>query len=140
MNRLINLERQRGTPENYLATLPFAVAFLAGEGRLANAFKDLFTSAVSPLQPMPSVNNLEAWSYKNTMLVAGQRPPHHKQANGPAASGVHHRMTCPVTPLRVHAAPSAWYMLAASSHGLHTCPMEGFDGRRVKAVLNIPDR
>jgi nitroreductase len=31
-------------------------------------------------------------------------------------------------------------MLAASSHGLHTCPMEGFDGRRIKGVLNIPDR
>lgn len=32
------------------------------------------------------------------------------------------------------------YMLAATSHGLATCAMEGFDSRRVKEVLRIPDR
>lgn len=34
----------------------------------------------------------------------------------------------------------AYYMLAASSYGISTCPMEGFDGRRLKHVLNIPER
>lgn len=29
-------------------------------------------------------------------------------------------------------------MLAAAAHGLDTCPMEGFDGRRIQQVLRIP--
>ena len=102
--RLQAMERKRGLPEAYLSTLPLSIAFLAGEGKLANSFKDIFTTALSPLQPMPSVNSLEAWSYKNTALAA------------------------------------AWYMMAATSHGLHTCPMEGFDGRRIQASLRIPSR
>ena len=32
------------------------------------------------------------------------------------------------------------YMLSATSHGLATCSMEGFDERRAKEVLRIPDR
>lgn len=92
----------RGLPEAYLATLPFSVAFLAGQGHLAHAFKDLFTTAMSPLQPMPSVSSLEAWSYKNTAIA------------------------------------SSWYMLACAAHGVDTCPMEGFDGRRIMQVLQIP--
>ena len=32
------------------------------------------------------------------------------------------------------------FMLAATAHGLTTCPMEGFDARRVRRVLNIPGR
>jgi nitroreductase len=32
------------------------------------------------------------------------------------------------------------YMLGASAAGIGTCPMEGFDGRRVARVLGIPDR
>ena len=30
------------------------------------------------------------------------------------------------------------FMLAASSLGLDTCPMEGFDSKRVRAILGIP--
>lgn len=101
--RVQSLERRkRGLPEAYLATLPFSVAFLAGKGHLAHAFKDLFTTAMSPLQPMPSVSTLEAWSYKNTAIAA------------------------------------SWYMLSCSVHGLDTCPMEGFDGRRIMHELHIP--
>ncbi len=29
-------------------------------------------------------------------------------------------------------------MLAAAAHGLDTCPMEGFDGRRIQQALRIP--
>lgn len=32
------------------------------------------------------------------------------------------------------------YVLAATSHGLGTCIMEGMDGRKVKELLRIPDR
>ncbi|KAM3575555.1 hypothetical protein VYU27_002547 [Nannochloropsis oceanica] len=101
--RLQAMERQeRGLPEAYLATLPFSVSFLAGKGHLAHAFKDFFTTAMSPLQPMPSVSTLEAWSFKNTAIAA------------------------------------SWYIMACSAHGLDTCPMEGFDGRRIMQVLRIP--
>eukprot|EP00624_Nannochloropsis_granulata_P003916 evm.model.NODE_29647_length_52634_cov_57.405155.12 len=101
--RVQTMERQeRGLPEAYLATLPFSVSFLAGKGHLAHAFKDLFTTAMSPLQPMPSVSTLEAWSFKNTAIAA------------------------------------SWYIMACSAHGLNTCPMEGFDGRRIMQVLRIP--
>jgi len=68
--RVQAMERARGLPEAYLSTLPFSVAFLAGQGHMAHAFKDLFTTAMSPLQPMPSVSSLEAWSYKNTAIAA----------------------------------------------------------------------
>lgn len=68
--RVQAVERARGLPEAYLSTLPFSVAFLAGQGHLAHAFKDLFTTAMSPLQPMPSVSSLEAWAYKNTAIAA----------------------------------------------------------------------
>lgn len=32
------------------------------------------------------------------------------------------------------------YVLAAESHGLATCLMEGFDGRRMQKILQVPDR
>jgi len=32
------------------------------------------------------------------------------------------------------------FMLAASSHGLTTCPMEGFDARRLRRLLKVPSR
>lgn len=32
------------------------------------------------------------------------------------------------------------FVLAATSHGLGTCLMEGYDSRRVQEVLRIPDR
>jgi len=32
------------------------------------------------------------------------------------------------------------YMLAATSHGLATCAMEGYDSRKAREVLRIPDR
>ncbi|EFC40997.1 predicted protein [Naegleria gruberi] len=34
--------------------------------------------------------------------------------------------------------PVQTFMLAASSHGLDTCPMEGFDERRVRQVVGLP--
>lgn len=32
------------------------------------------------------------------------------------------------------------FMLAATAHGLSTCPMEGFDAARVRRILRIPGR
>ncbi len=35
---------------------------------------------------------------------------------------------------------SSIYTLAATAHGLSTCMMEGYDARRMKEILHVPDR
>ena len=66
--------------------------------------KQVATNVMSPSQPMPTIDSIQAWSYKNTSLMAMN------------------------------------FCLAATSHGLSTCLMEGYDTRRVKDLLRIPDR
>jgi len=69
--------------------------------------KQLSTDFVSdwlPDRPMPVVEPIQVWSYKNAALAVQS------------------------------------YVLAATSHGLGTCVMEGYDARRAKEVLQIPDR
>lgn len=135
--RVQAMERARGLPEAYLSTLPFSVAFLAGQGHLAHAFKDLFTTAMSPLQPMPSVSSLEAWSYKNTAIAACA---YHLAVLRAYRVITEYTYTTNITitcPPPSHP-DAAWYMLAAAAHGLDTCPMEGFDGRRIQQALRIP--
>jgi len=105
LGRVMELERKSGCRDaNYLATLPVASTFLLGEGHLATLIKQYATDALSSVQPMPSIDNIEAWSYKNTSLMAQT------------------------------------FVLAATSHGLATCMMEGFDARRVRQILRVPDR
>ena len=103
--RIAELERESGARDpNYLAVLPVAASFLTGEGGAATFLKKVATDALSPVKPMPSVEPVEAWSYKNAGLAAMQ------------------------------------YTLACTSHGLATCMMEGYDARRAKEILRVPDR
>lgn len=103
--RIYDLEKQSQCRDpNYMAILPVATSFLTGEGHAATLFKQLATSALSPVQPMPSIESVESWSYKNAALSA------------------------------------MLYTLAAHSHGLGTCMMEGYDVRRAREVLRVPDR
>ena len=105
LDRIMELEKKSGSRDaNYLATLPVAVTFLSGEGHLATIMKQCATDALSPIQPMPTIENIESWSFKNTSLMAQT------------------------------------YVYAATSHGLATCMMEGFDARRVRQILRVPDR
>ncbi len=105
LNRIIELEKQSNArTKEYIATLPIAATFLTGEGKVATMMKQFATNIMSPIQPMPTIDNVQAWSYKNTSLMAQT------------------------------------FVLAATSHGLSTCLMEGYDSRRVKEVLRIPDR
>ncbi len=105
LERIMELERKSGSRDpNYLATLPVVSTFLLGEGQLATMMKQFATNTLSSLKPMPSIDNIEAWSYKNTSLMAQT------------------------------------FVLAATSHGLATCMMEGFDARRVRQILRVPDR
>ncbi len=104
-----------------------AISFLTGEGsasagggggggdyldssgsfsrnRLSTFLKRTVAHALSPLQPMPTMEEVESWSYKNAGIM------------------------------------SSIYTLAATAHGLSTCMMEGYDARRVKEILHVPDR
>jgi nitroreductase len=109
--RIIQLEKEANIRNNnkirtkqYMDALPIASTFLMGEGNVATFMKQIVTDMMSPIQPMPSIDNVQSWSFKNTSLVAQTM------------------------------------VLAATSHGLETCLMEGYDDRRLKEVLNIPDR
>ena len=103
IDRIQSLELGKRDP-NYAATMPIVSSFLTGEGHAATLLKQVATSLISEIQPMPSVEPVMAWSYKNTALMAQS------------------------------------YTLAATSHELATCIMEGYDARRVKEVLRVPDR
>lgn len=105
LNRIYELEEAHQMRDpNYMAYFPTAASFRLGEGHAATFVKQVATDLLSPLQPMPCIDPIQAWSYKNTALMAQS------------------------------------FVLAATSHDLATCIMEGFDGRRVQQVLRIPDR
>jgi len=91
---------------NYLAMMPVSTAFFLGEGHAATMLKQVTTDLVSRhlAQPMPEIEPVQAWSYKNTALAIQS------------------------------------YVLAATSHGLQTSIMEGYDPRQAKEILRIPDR
>jgi len=119
VDRIYDLERQAGMREDgYMAVLRVASSFLTGESstaslhssgggsstHLSTMLKKTFTDVLSPVQPMPTMENVESWSYKNVGIAAQM------------------------------------YTLAATAHGLSTCMMEGYDARRLKEILRIPDR
>lgn len=105
IQRIQQLEQLSGARHpNYLGQLPLASSFLLGQGHAATFIKNVATDVLSELQPMPVVEPVHAWSYKNTGLVIQS------------------------------------YVLAATSHGLGTAILEGFDGRRMAEILRIPDR
>jgi nitroreductase len=106
IDRIEKLERDADSRDpNYLNVLPIAASFLTGQGHAATLIKQVATDVLSrTVQPMPTIEPVQAWSYKNTSLAAQT------------------------------------YVLAATSHGLATCIMEGLDTRRAKDILRIPDR
>ena len=119
VDRIYDLERQAGMREDgYMAVLRVASSFLTGESstaslhstgggsstHLSTMLKKTFTDILSPVQPMPTMEDVESWSYKNVGIAAQM------------------------------------YTLAATAHGLSTCMMEGYDARRLKEILRIPER
>ena len=103
INRICELEKEHRNP-NYLSSLPMTASFLTGEGHAATFLKNVATDILSEVQPMPEIEPIQSWSYKNASLIAQT------------------------------------FVYAAESHDLATCMMEGYDGRRVKEILRIPDR
>jgi nitroreductase len=80
IDRIYELERSSGVREDgYMAVLRVAATFLTGEAttvggwsstHLSTLLKQAFTTALSPVQPMPSIENVESWSYKNAGIMA----------------------------------------------------------------------
>jgi len=103
VNRIHKLEKDHRHP-NYRASFPLSTSFLIGEGHAANLIKGIATDFFSAVSPMPEIEPVQAWSYKNTGLLAQT------------------------------------FVYAAESHGLATTMMEGFDPRRTREILRIPDR
>jgi nitroreductase len=103
VNRIHQLEKDFRHP-NYRASFPLSTSFLIGEGHAANLIKGIATNFMSSVSPMPEIDPVQAWSYKNMGLVAQT------------------------------------FVYAAESHGLATTMMEGFDPRRTRELLRIPDR
>jgi nitroreductase len=69
IKRISQLEKHHRHP-NYLATLPMVPSFLIGEGHFATFLKHVSTDFLSNVQPMPVVEPVQAWAYKNTALLA----------------------------------------------------------------------
>lgn len=105
IQRIVDLEKKSAArTKEYISNLPVVSSFLMGEGHVATSLKQFATHLMSPIKPMPTIDSVQAWSYKNTSLMAQT------------------------------------FVLAATSHGLSTCLMEGYDTRRVQEILRIPDR
>ena len=104
INRIYELERGHRNV-NYRSSFPLSTSFWIGEGHVATLIKDVTTSWLRAVrQPMPEIEPVQAWSYKNTSLVAQT------------------------------------FVYGAQSYNLSTAMMEGYDPRRVKDILRIPDR
>jgi nitroreductase len=69
INKVYQLEKGYRHP-NYRATMPLSTSFLIGEGHAATIIKGIATRVLSAVQPMPDVEPVHAWSYKNTALLA----------------------------------------------------------------------
>merc|ERR1719148_29180 len=71
--KIFDLGRKEGLPDNFLMSMPVNVLGLTAPGRFgAPTPLNIATTALSPFIALPVLNDVEAWSFKNTMLVASQ--------------------------------------------------------------------
>jgi nitroreductase len=105
IQRIYQLEQEwGGRHPTYQAMMPLSATFLIGEGHAALFAKQIATGIMSEIKPVPMIEPVQAWAYKNTAMLVQS------------------------------------FVLAATSHDLATTVMEGFDPRRAKELLRIPDR
>ena len=70
IQRIYELEQAAGVRHpNFLALFPISTAFFLGEGHAATFLKQATTDFVSRRTPMPEIEPIQAWSYKNTALA-----------------------------------------------------------------------
>lgn len=105
IQRIYQLEKEwGGRHPTYQAMMPLSASFLIGEGHAALLAKQVATRIMAEMKPVPQIEPVQAWAYKNTAMLVQS------------------------------------FVLAATSHDLGTTVMEGFDARRAKEILRIPDR
>ena len=75
--KIIELERKCNTRDaGYMSILPITSSFTINEdasssgASLSTMFKKVATQIVSKTQPMPTIEHVQSWSYKNTSLLA----------------------------------------------------------------------
>ena len=69
IDRIYQLEKEHRHP-NYLSSMPMVSSFLIGEGHAATFLKGVATGLLSEVQPMPVIEPVQAWGYKNASLLA----------------------------------------------------------------------
>lgn len=72
IQRIYELEKEWGKRHpTYLSMLPLTSAFMLGEGHAATLLKQITAATISELglQPMPQIESIETWAYKNTSLA-----------------------------------------------------------------------
>ena len=73
IRRILELEKAGGVRHpNFLALFPISTAFFLGEGHAATLLKQTATNLLRRQQhtpPMPDIEPIQAWSYKNTALA-----------------------------------------------------------------------
>lgn len=71
IQRILQLEKEHKMRHpNFLAIFPMTTNYLLGEGHTATMLKQITSSVLSSLRPMPTIDPIMAWSYKNTGLLA----------------------------------------------------------------------
>ena len=116
--------RARGVSENALRTLEFNVEFLLGGGRGRRG-----TGAGASEETGPTALGTPADRIASLLSSAVSVLQPTPALNSAEAWGFKNTALAAQT-----------YMLAASAHGVGTCPMEGFDIERLRDALSLPRR
>jgi nitroreductase len=74
LQRVMELERSDTSPQrhpDYLAMMPISTSFMFGEGHAATLLKQAAMDVISYSsgKPMPEIDFVQTWSYKNTALM-----------------------------------------------------------------------
>lgn len=116
----------------------------------------VFAADLEPSKRVPELQKLEHEAGVRSVESIANLPMHLSMFANEGALGAAIKLAMSSTmtsfrPVPSYAPTIAWaykqtifaastFLLAAESHGLATCPMEGFDERRVKHCLDVPDR
>ncbi|RLN66287.1 hypothetical protein BBJ28_00013919 [Nothophytophthora sp. Chile5] len=84
---LQKLAHDNGAPADFVSNLPHFVRLFSGEGKVAGGIRECISTAVSPLQAVPSNVPTMAWAFKQTTFAA---------ATFLYAAQVHGVATCPM--------------------------------------------
>jgi nitroreductase len=124
IQRIYELEQEWGQrAPAYMAMMPLSASFLLGEGVAATWVKQVATSV---LRHKNNRNTTSSINSSNNANGSAQPLPMPESIDSWSAKNT--------------ALFAQSYVLAATSHNLATCIMEGFDADIAKEILRVPDR